>query len=197
MQKTIDFYFDVGSPTAYLAHKRLTQLAALYPLKVRYKPMLLGGIFKGSGNTSPITVPAKGAYMLQHDLPRFARRYQVILHPNPFFPINTLGLMRMAIAAQQLDCSEAFNSAVFDAIWVTGKNMGDPEVVATVLSQHQLDAATLLKSAQTPANKTALITATEAALAKGIFGAPTMFMDDVMYFGQDRLDFVEEALQIT
>lgn len=194
MSKTLEFYFDFGSPTAYLAHKRLGQLASQYDLELIYKPMLLGGVFKATDNTSPVAIPAKGAYMMAHDLPRFVRRYGVKLNPNPFFPINTLNLMRMAIAAEQLGCAAAFNEVVYDAVWVQEKNMGDEAVVQAVLEEHDLDAAGLQKLARDPAIKSALIAATEAAVARGIFGAPTLFLGDEMYFGQDRLDFVEEAL---
>ena len=93
MTKHIEFYFDFGSPTAYLAYCRLGQLAKQYGLAIQYRPMLLGGVFKGAANTSPITVPAKGKYMLEQDLPRFARRYDVPLNFNPHFPINTLNLI--------------------------------------------------------------------------------------------------------
>ena len=195
MSKTVEFYFDFGSPTAYLAHKRLGQLCAEYPLEVIYKPMLLGGVFKATGNASPIATPAKGEYMLVHDLPRFARRYGVALNMNLYFPINTLNLMRAALAAKQLECEEPFVNAVYDAVWIDGKNMGDADVVAEVLSANELDARALLELAQAPEIKTALITETEAAVARGVFGAPTFFMAGEMYFGQDRLDFIEEALQ--
>jgi len=194
MSKSLDFYFDVGSPTAYLAHKRLGQLAARYPLTVQYKPMLLGGIFKATGNSSPVTIPAKGHYMMVHDLPRFARRYGVQMNFNPFFPINTLNLMRTIIGAEHRDCAPAVIDALYDAIWIQGKNMGDTEVVFDVLTQAGLDAQALLASSQEPAIKAELIANTEAAVARGVFGAPTFFMGDEMYFGQDRLDFVEEAL---
>ena len=106
MNKSLEFYFDFGSPTAFLAHKRLGQLVQQYALEVRYIPMLLGGVFKASGNTSPVAIPAKGKYMLEQDLPRFARRYGVELNFNPHFPINTLNLMRAAIAAQKLPIVE-------------------------------------------------------------------------------------------
>ncbi len=195
MRKTLDFYFDFGSPTAYLAHKRLGQLSAQYPLTVMYKPMLLGGVFKATGNNSPIAIPAKGQYMMMHDLPRFAHRYGVQMNLNPYFPINTLNLMRAAIAAERMNCSKPFVDAVYDAVWIQGKSMGDAEVVAAVLTQHKLDAQTLLELSQAPDVKAELIANTEAAVARGVFGAPTFFMGDEMYFGQDRLDFVEEALR--
>jgi len=195
VSKTVEFYFDVGSPTAYLAHKRLQQLRAQYGLKLRYMPMLLGGVFKASGNTSPIAIPAKGKYMLEQDLPRFAARYGVPLIFNPHFPINTLNLMRAAIAAQELGCVDAYLDRVFDAIWVEKKNMGDAAVVERVLADAGLDAGALIARSQDPAVKAELVANTEAAVARGVFGAPTLFMDGAMYFGQDRLDFIEEALQ--
>ena len=195
MSKTLEFYFDFGSPTAYLAHKRLQQLSAQYDLLIDYKPMLLGGVFKATGNTTPVAIPAKGQYMLAHDLPRFARRYNVPLNINPHFPINTLHLMRAAIAAQRLDCMPAYVDAMFDAVWVDGKNMGELDVIAQTLADNELDSEALMALSQDPEVKAQLISNTDAAVERGIFGAPTLFMDGEMYFGQDRLDFVEEALQ--
>lgn len=195
MRKTLEFYYDFGSPAAYLAHKRLGQLAGQYAVEVIYRPMLLGGIFKATGNNSPITIPAKGRYMMAHDLPRFARRYGVEMNHNPFFPINTLNLMRTAIAAERLGCASTLIDTVYNAVWIQEKNMGDTAVVAAVLTEHGLDAQAMLAMSQDAAVKAELIVCTEAAVARGIFGAPTLFMDGEMYFGQDRLDFVEEALQ--
>jgi len=195
MSKTLEFYFDFASPTAYLAHKRLQQLREQYGLVIDYKPMLLGGVFKATGNATPVSVPAKGKYMLESDLPRFSRRYGVTLNMNPYFPINTLYLMRAAIGAQQLDCLQPYIDTVFDAVWVAGKNMGDPEVVTQVLVDNGLDAQALMALSQDSEIKAALISATEEAVARGAFGTPTMYMDGEMFFGQDRLDFVEEALR--
>ena len=195
MSKTLEFYFDFGSPTAYLAHKRLQQLSAQYDLLIDYKPMLLGGVFKATGNTTPVAIPAKGQYMLAHDLPRFARRYNVPLNINPHFPINTLHLMRAAIAAQRLDCMPAYVDAMFDAVWVDGKNMGELDVIAQTLADNELDSEALMALSQDPEVKAQLISNTDAAVERGVFGAPTLFMDGEMYFGQDRLDFIEEALQ--
>jgi len=195
MSKTLEFYFDFGSPTAYLAHKRLGQLSKQYGLQVRYMPMLLGGVFKATGNTSPVTIPAKGKYMLEQDLPRFARRYGVPLNFNPHFPINTLNLMRGAIAAERLGCMEAYINLAFDAVWVQEKNMGDPDVVSQVLSEAGLDAGRLMALSQDPEVKAELVADTEAAVARGVFGAPTLFLDGAMYFGQDRLDFIEDAIK--
>ncbi|MBB6522489.1 2-hydroxychromene-2-carboxylate isomerase [Pseudoteredinibacter isoporae] len=195
MSKTIEFYFDFGSPTAFLAHKRLQQLKAQYDCTIDYKAMLLGGIFKATGNTSPVAIPAKGEYMLLHDLPRFSKRYQVELKFNPHFPINTLYLMRAALAAQKLDCFDQYVDCVYQAIWQEEKNMGDMDVVANTLSQAGLDAQALIDMSQNDDIKAELIKNTEAAAERKIFGAPTMFLDGEMFFGQDRLDFVEERLQ--
>ena len=195
LSKQLDFYFDFGSPTAYLAYKRLGQLSEQYDLDVTPRPMLLGGVFKATDNMSPVAIPAKGTYMLQHDLPRFAHRYGVTLNFNPHFPINTLNLMRGALAATQLGCLAPYMAVVFDATWVHGIDMGDPEKVAEVLQTGGLDAQALMALSQDPQIKSALISATEEAVARGAFGAPTMFMDGAMYFGQDRLDFIEEALK--
>lgn len=195
MSKTLEFYFDFGSPTAYLAHRRLQQLSEQYGLQVEYRPMLLGGVFKATGNATPVSVPAKGKYMLEQDLPRFARRYGVPLSFNPHFPINTLNLMRGVIAAQRLECVDAYVDAAFQAVWVDQKNMGDPEVVAEALADKGFDVAALMELSHDPEVKAELISRTEEAVARGAFGAPTMFMDGEMFFGQDRLDFVEEALR--
>lgn len=195
MSHTLEFYFDYGSPTAYLAHKRLGQLAEEYDLQVVYKSMLLGGVFKATGNNSPVAIPAKGQYMMQHDLPRFAKRYSVDMNMNPHFPINTLNLMRGAIAAARLDCLPAYTDAVYDAIWKDSKNMGDADVVVAALTESGLDASAIMALSQDPEVKAELIANTEAAVARGIFGTPTFFMGEEMYFGQDRLDFVEAALQ--
>ena len=195
MTVELEFYYDFGSPTAYLAFKRLGQLAEQYDLRITYMPILLGGIFKATGNTSPVAIPAKGSYMVEHDLPRFARRYGVALNFNPYFPINTLNLMRGAIAADRLGCGADYREAVYNAVWVEAKNMGEPEVVAEVLAAAGLDARALAELSQDPEVKAELIQRTEAAVQRGLFGAPTLFIGDQMFFGQDRLDFIEEALR--
>ena len=195
MSKTIEFYFDVGSPTAYLAHKRLQQLKHQYGCVISYIPVLLGGLFKASGNSSPVMVPAKGRYMMMDDLPRFAKLYGVPLNNNPHFPINTLNLMRGAVATLDGGHFDAYIDAVFNAIWVDSKNMGDLEAVIGTLTAGGLDADSILASTQNPVIKQTLIDNTDSAVQRGLFGAPTMFVDGEMFFGQDRLQFVEIALQ--
>ena len=194
MTKTVEFYFDVGSPTAYLAHKRLQQLKQQYDCIIDYHPVLLGGLFKASGNSSPVMVPAKGRYMMVDDLPRFAKLYDVTLNNNPHFPINTLNLMRGAVALLDGEHFETYIDAVFNAIWVDSKNMADIETVSEVLSSAGLNPQAILTSTQSPDVKETLITNTGRAVERGLFGAPTMFVDGEMFFGQDRLQFVEAAL---
>jgi|TARA_B110000503_G_scaffold46636_1_gene76124 2-hydroxychromene-2-carboxylate isomerase len=194
--KTVEFYFDVGSPTAYLAHKRLQQLQAQYGCEIQYRPILLGGLFKATGNSSPISVPAKGRYMMALDLPRYAALYDVPLNHNSHFPINTLNLMRGAVAAINTDYFADYIDTVFNAIWVDGKNMGDIDVVAEVLGSAELNVNVILASTQDPDVKAALIQNTEVAVQRGLFGAPTMFVEGEMFFGQDRLQFVEAAIQL-
>ncbi|MBJ2267406.1 2-hydroxychromene-2-carboxylate isomerase [Pseudomonas sp. MF6772] len=195
MSKTLEFFFDLGSPTTYLAYTQLPGICAETGSQLVYQPILLGGIFKATGNASPVTIPAKGRYLLQ-DLARYAKRYGVPLKFNPHFPINTLTLMR-AVTGIQLRQPERFIDFIdclFRAIWVEGRNMGDPAVVAAVLAQHHFDPAQVLELTQDEEVKNALKHKTEEAIARGMFGAPAMFVGQQLFFGQDRLDFVREAL---
>lgn len=193
MSKQVEFYFDVGSPASYLAWTQIARLAERHGAEVVYQPMLLGGVFKATGNASPASVPAKGRYT-RIDFERFARRYQVPFAQNPFFPINTMQLMRGAVALLDGDQFQPYVDAVFRAIWVEGQNMGDPDVVARVLGGQGFDVAGLLQQINDPAVKERLRQITERAIERGVFGAPTFFVGDEMFFGQDRLDFVEAAL---
>lgn len=193
MNKQVEFYFDVGSPASYLAWTQIARLAERHGAEVVYQPMLLGGVFKATGNASPASVPAKGRYT-RIDFERFARRYQVPFAQNPFFPINTMQLMRGAVALLDGDQFQPYVDAVFRAIWVEGQNMGDPDVVARVLGGQGFDVAGLLQQVNDPAVKERLRQITERAIERGVFGAPTFFVGDEMFFGQDRLDFVEAAL---
>ncbi len=195
MDKSVDFYFDVGSPAAYLAWTQLPALCAETRATLNYRPMLLGGVFQATGNRAPISVPLKGSYLFD-DLGRFARRYGVPFSLNPHFPVNTITLMRIAAGLEMRADTRlaAYLRAVFEAIWVDGKNMADPAVVAEVLQTAGLEAAELLALAADPQVKDRLRLQTEAAVARGVFGAPAMFVDGILYWGQDRLDFVREAL---
>ena len=191
----LDFYFDFGSPASYLAYKRLRQLESKYDLTVHWLPMLLGGVFKATGNVSPVTVAAKGNYMVNQDFPRFAKRYSVPMEFNPHFPINTLNLMRGAVAAQEEGVFDRYADAVFDAMWQEQLDLGQVDVVVKTLQNAGLDALALLELTQSDAIKQTLIANTNQAIDRGVFGAPTMFVGDEMYFGQDRLDFIEADLK--
>ena len=196
MSKTVEFFFDLGSPASYLAHTQLPDLCRETGATLVYRPMLLGGVFQATGNASPAMIPAKGRYMIS-DLARFAERYGVPMRFNPHFPINTLTLMRLLVALQlyQVERFDDALQALFRAIWVDGVNMGDPARVAGVLVAAGFDAAALQAQAAEPAVKDTLKATTEEAVKRGVFGAPTCFVGGEMFFGQDRLDFVREALR--
>lgn len=194
--KSIEFYFDFGSPTAYLAYTQLPRIAESQGAELIFKPVLLGGIFQASRNVSPVTIPAKGRYMLL-DLQRFARRYGVPLLFNPHFPINTLQLMRGAVGMQmhQPQRFQAYVDSLYQAMWAAGLNLGDPAVFEGALTRAGFDAREILALCADAAVKERLKSETEAAVKRGLFGVPAMFVGDEMFFGQDRLDFVREALQ--
>ena len=195
MSKTLEFFFDLGSPASYLAYTQLPALCAETAAQLVYQPMLLGGVFKATGNASPISVPAKGRYMFD-DLARYARRYQVTLRFNPHFPINTLVLMRAVTGIQmrQPERFVDFLDCLFRALWVDGLHLGDPAVVANVLTEHGFDPEEVLTLANDESVKTALKDKTEQAVQRGVFGAPSLFVGKQLFFGQDRLEFVREAL---
>lgn len=196
MAKEVEFFFDVGSPAAYLAWTQMPRLCESSSAKLVYKPILLGGVFHATGNQSPMSVPAKAAYMIG-DLKRFAGRYGVPFEHNPHFPINTLTLMRIATGLQMRD--EAWLApcmdAVYQAIWVDGRNMNDPAAVGGVLQAAGFDPQALLALAGDAEVKERLKAVTQDAVARGVFGAPAFIVDGQLYWGQDRLDFVKEALQ--
>lgn len=195
MSKTLEFFFDLGSPATYLAYTQLPGLCAETGTQLIYQPMLLGGVFKATGNASPATIAAKGRYMFL-DLARYAKRYNVPLTFNPNFPINTLTLMR-AVTGIQMHQPERFIDFIdclFRALWVEGDHLGDPAIVAQVLTEHGFDPAEVLALTQDEAVKAALKDKTENAIQRGVFGAPSMFVGNQLFFGQDRLDFVREAL---
>lgn len=195
MSKTVEFYFDVGSPTSYLAYTQLQKICSETSATLSFRPILLGGVFKATGNASPNEVPAKARYSVI-DLDRFARRYGVPLNFNPHFPVNTLNLMRAltAVQARQPERFVAFLELTFKAMWVDRLNLNDPAELAEALKSGGFDPAEIFAWVNDPQIKEQLKRDTEAAIARGIFGAPSMFVDDQLYFGQDRVDFVREAL---
>ena len=194
MARTLEFYFDYGSPYSYLADTQVEAIAKRTGSTLVRKPMLLGGVVKSTGNASPMTVPQKSKWSA-FDMPLWARHYGVPFKPNPFFPVNTLALMRGAAAAQIDGTFERYHPAVFKAMWVDGVNLNELAEVAKVLAAAGLDAGKTGQRIQDQDVKDRLKATTDEAVARGVFGAPTCFVDDMMFFGNDRLPFVEMALR--
>jgi len=192
----LDFFYDYGSPYSYLANSRLPALRERTRCEIAYRPMLLGGVFKATGNQSPALEPveAKRRYG-GAEMQRWVAYLGVPFQPNPHFPINTLALMRAAHAAQQLGVFEAFHAAVYPAFWARGENLGDPAVAGRILRDAGLNAEALFEAAAGDAAKAALRSTTDEAITRGAFGAPTFAVGDEIFFGNDRLDFVERALR--
>ena len=193
--KSVEFYFDLGSPYSYLAYYRLLQIAEQQEIQIVYKPILLGGVFKATGNRSPIEIPVKGAYSIL-DMQRWAEYYHIPMQMNPHFPMNTLTLMRILTGVQllHLEKFEQVLKLLFDAMFGTPQNLNEPTVLAEVLKPSGFSVEDIMSMVQSEVVKQKLITETEQAIQRGIFGAPTFFVGDEMYWGQDRLHFVEQAL---
>ena len=197
VSKPAEFLFDFGSPNAYLAHKVLPGIEARTGIAFTYVPILLGGVFKLTNNRSPAESLAGIRNRLEYEwleMDRFVRRYGVKFARNPFFPVNTLAIMRGAIAAENLGLLVPYVDAMFDAMWAEPKKMDDPAVIGAALTAAGLPAAQLFELAQTQQVKDRLLANTTAAVERGTFGAPTFFVDGAIYFGKDRLGEVEEAL---
>jgi 2-hydroxychromene-2-carboxylate isomerase len=194
-EKTLEFHLDFGSPTTYLAYTQVPRIAQETGATLVWQPMLLGGVFKATGNASPVSVPAKGRWM-NDDIARWARRWGVPFVFNPHFPINTLTLMRGAcgLLMRRPGDFRRYVDAVFHAMWVAPRNLGDAGELAAVLTQAGFDAAAFTAMVSDADVKADLVARTEASVARGVFGAPTCFVGQQMFFGQDRLDFVREAL---
>lgn len=162
--------------------------------QIIWRPMLLGAVFQATGNASPAAVPAKGPYMLK-DLQRFSNIYGVPFNFNPFFPLNTMHLMRGATAYLEEPEFQTYLAAIFNALWSEKLNMESPEVVAEVLTKAGIDVTDFMARISETEVKERLKDTTEEAVARGVFGAPSFFVNGEMFFGQDRLSFVETALK--
>ena len=194
----VEFHFDFGSPNAYLAHIVIPEVEQRTGATFEYVPILLGGVFKLTNNRSPAEKMAGIKNRLEYEqleVRRFVRHHGIKQFTwNPFFPVNTLLIMRGAIAAQLDGVFERYVDDVFKAMWAEPKKMDDPEVVAAVLQQSGLDGAALLARTQEPDVKDRLLKNTEASVARGTFGSPTFFVGNEMFFGKDRLRDVEEEI---
>jgi 2-hydroxychromene-2-carboxylate isomerase len=194
----IEFIFDFGSPNAYLVLKVLPQVAEQHGAEIKLIPCLLGGIFKATGNQAPLFAFAGIKGKLEYDrleMQRFATRHGLTAFKmNPHFPINTLALMRGMVAAQHLGVTSAYLDAVLGGMWEDGEKMDDPEVFRARLQRSGIDGPKLVETANSPDVKAELVANTEAAVARGVFGIPTFFVGDEMFFGKERIGQIVELL---
>ena len=195
---SVQFLFDFGSPNAFLAHRAIPAIEQRTGARFSYVPILLGGLFKLTGNQSPAT--AFAGIRNKPEYQRLERQRFIARHAiedfvfNPHFPVNTLQLMRGAVAAQELGVFERYVDAIYDAMWTLGLDMGQPEVVAATLKGAGLPVEQLLTRSQAPETKQRLLDNTQAAFASGAFGSPSFLVGEALYFGKDSLRDVEEEI---
>jgi 2-hydroxychromene-2-carboxylate isomerase len=199
MSVSIEFHFDFGSPNAYLCHLVIPDLEKRTGEHVEYVPILLGGVFKATNNVSPAIslqgIKNKGEYQAL-EIQRFLVRYGITdFARNPFFPVNTLKIMRGAIAAQRLDCFDRYVAEVYRHMWAEPKKMDDPDVIRAAFEESELPADALVSGMQDPSVKAQLIANTDDAVARGVFGSPSFFVGDELFFGKDRLREIEEEIE--
>ena len=198
MTKEVDFYFDFASPNAYLSHKVLKSISEKTGAKVNYIPVLLGGIFKSTNNNPPMVQFAEVKGKLEYqslEMTRFIERHGLqSFQMNPHFPVISLQIIRGAIAAEMDGYLEDYIDKILVHMWEKPKKMDDPEVIKEAFIESGLDADKLLSQMQNPDVKAKLISNTEAAVERGVFGIPTFFVGDEMFFGKDTLWQVEELL---
>jgi 2-hydroxychromene-2-carboxylate isomerase len=192
------FMFDFGSPNAFLSHEAIPAIEQRTGVKFDYVPILLGGVFKATNNKSPaetLTGVKNKPEFNALETERFVKRFGVRPYAqNPFFPVNTLNLMRTAVAAQLEGVFEKYVEAAFHHMWVEPKKMDDPDVAAKALTASGLDGARLLARGQEPEVKARLIANTQSAVERGVFGSPTFFVGKEMFFGKEQLREVEELI---
>ena len=195
---TLDFIFDFGSPNAYYSYKVLPAILKRTGADLVIHPVLLGGIFKITGNQPPMLAFGGVKGKLEYEMlesKRFAEKHQLNDFVfNSHFPVNTVSIMRGLVAAQELDCEQQYVEVVLSAMWEQSLKMDDPEVMAAALKDGGLDAEAIMALIQTDAIKEKLKDNTQAAADRGVFGIPTFFVGDEMFFGKERLGQVEEQL---
>jgi 2-hydroxychromene-2-carboxylate isomerase len=198
MAPSFEFHFDFGSPNAYLSHLVLPALEARTGVSARYVPILLGGVFKATGNVSPAVslrgIKNKGEYQTLETRRFLAAHGIESFRPNPFFPVNTLQIMRGAIVAEREGCFARYVDEVYRHMWAEPKKMDEPHVIEAALRESGLPALRILAGIREPDVKAALLKNTQDAVDRGVFGSPSFFVDDELYFGKDRLRDVEEAI---
>jgi len=198
MTKKAEFLFDFASPNAYLSWKVVPEIERRTGAKFQYVPVLLGGIFKATNNVSPVIanqgIRNKGEYQFL-EIERFVKKHGLTrFRFNPHFPVNTLQIMRGAIAAEMEDIAPQYLDVMMTAMWEDGKKMDDPEIIKAVLDAAGIDGAHILTRIGEEDVKARLVANTESAVERGAFGIPTFYVDDEIYFGKDRLRDVEEAI---
>lgn len=198
MSKKVEFLFDFGSPNAYLSWKVVPEIEKRTGMKFQYVPVLLGGIFKATNNVSPVIanqgIRNKGEYQFL-EIERFVKKHGLTKFKfNPHFPVNTLQIMRGAIAAEMENILPKYLDAVMAAMWEDGKKMDDPDIIKAVLDAAGIDGAHILSRIGEADVKAKLVANTESAVERGAFGIPTFYVDGDIYFGKDRLRDVEEAI---
>jgi 2-hydroxychromene-2-carboxylate isomerase len=189
--RELEFFYDFISPYSYLASTRVEAVAARAGATIRWRPFLLGGVFKATGNRAPIETPAKAPYMWR-DLLRWATRLGVPFTMPANFPVSSVLALRTALAVEKQGKLVPFTHAMYRAYWVEGQDLSQPDVVANAASAVGLDGPAMVAAA--PEHKAALAAQTQDAIDRGTFGAPTFFVAGELFVGNDRLDFVEEAL---
>ena len=195
---TVQFLFDFGSPNAYLCHKVIPEIETRTGVRFEYVPVLLGGLFNLANNRSPMEafagIPNKLAYD-KLEMKRFISKHKLNLFRfNPHFPVNTLAIMRGAVAAKQLGMYEPYVNAIYAGMWEEGLNLSDPTVIHATLTKNSIDAELLLQAIQSAEVKSTLLDNTQKAFDRGAFGSPTFFVGQEIFFGKDRLRDVEEAI---
>ena len=193
----IEFYYDFGSPNAYLVHKTLPEIAKAHGVPIVFRPILLGGVFKATNNKSPMEAFANVAGKLAYEAretQRFIENRKITFQPNPHFPVNTIALMRGAIFAIGKPWEQSYRDTMFTAMWVDQEKMDDPATVMQVMEKAGLPAEEILAATQDPSIKTALIQATSQAVARGVFGVPTLIANEDMFFGKHSLMDLETTL---
>tara|TARA_X000000368_G_scaffold407286_1_gene386564 strand:+ start:438 stop:1040 length:603 start_codon:yes stop_codon:yes gene_type:complete len=199
--KKIDFYFDFASPNAYLSHKVMQAIKKKYEVEINYIPVLLGGIFKATNNKPPMEqffgVINKNEYQSK-EMQRFIERHNIDLFKmNPHFPVISLQIIRGAVAADNDGYLEDYIDKILVHMWEEPKKMDDPEVISAAFEESGFDSAKLMTQIQDPEIKAKLISNTEQAVERGVFGIPTFFVDDEIYFGKDTIWMIEEILAET
>ena len=193
MTKNVTFCFDFGSPYSYLAYNNLNSIREAGG-EVTIMPVLLGGIFKATGNQPPATVQKKGEYMFK-DINRWSKKLDIPFKMNPYFPILTVPHMRGAVLAQRENILEKYMQVMFEAIWVKAMNLNDQEILTNIAEKSGIDPNQFAEEISSDEIKNKLRENTEFAISKGAFGVPTYYLDDEMYWGIDSVKFLLDDLK--